>query len=68
MSAHAQLGPSGASRWMACPGSVRLSAGLPDESSPFAEEGTKAHELAEICLKQGYHPSDLPAHLEASDD
>lgn len=48
--AHARLSPSGAKRFMACPGSVRLSEGIPDESSVFANEGTAAHELAEILL------------------
>lgn len=51
--AHAQLGASGAYRWMACPGSVRLSAGLESTSSSYAEEGTAAHELAEVCLNNG---------------
>jgi hypothetical protein len=47
---HSELGASGAHRWMLCPGSVELSKGLPNPSSPFAEEGTKAHELAETIL------------------
>jgi hypothetical protein len=49
--AHATLSPSSASRWMQCPGSVRLSAGIADKSSVFADEGTAAHMLAEHCLK-----------------
>ena len=48
--AHATLGASGAYRWRACPGSVRLSEGIPSRSSIFAQVGTVAHELAEICL------------------
>ncbi|MBT8152732.1 DUF2800 domain-containing protein [Epibacterium ulvae] len=50
--AHAKLGPSGAHRWMLCPGSVGLIAQLPvgDESSAFAVEGTTAHALAEMAL------------------
>lgn len=51
--AHATLGASSASRWIACPGSVRLSEGMPNVSSPFAQEGTAAHELAEACLQSG---------------
>lgn len=50
MTAHAVLGASSAERWLRCPGSVRLSAGLADAPSEFAAEGTAAHELAEKCL------------------
>jgi len=47
---HAKLSPSAAERWMNCPGSVVLSEGMPEKSSEFAEEGTKAHALAEALL------------------
>lgn len=53
MSDHARLSPSAAERWMTCPGSVVLSEGMPEKSSAFAEEGTKAHELAEQLLRTG---------------
>jgi hypothetical protein len=48
---HATLGASSASRWIACPGSVQLSEGIPAQTSDFAREGTAAHELAEACLR-----------------
>lgn len=48
--AHSLLGPSAAHRWMRCPGSVALTKDLPDESSPHAEEGTRAHEMAARLL------------------
>lgn len=51
MIAHAKYGPSGAHRWMVCPGSIALPSGVDDKPSPSAEEGTLAHELAEILLK-----------------
>lgn len=57
--AHAQLSPSSAVRWMACPGSVALCKDLPDTSSKFADEGTDAHELAALCLETG---ADAKAH------
>lgn len=48
--AHSPLGASSAERWMQCPGSVRLTKDLPDETSEFAQEGTLAHETAEAIL------------------
>ena len=46
MSAHARLSPSGAHRWMRCPGSVALEAPFPDNSNRYSAEGTLAHDLA----------------------
>jgi len=51
MVAHAKLSASGAHRWIACPGSVKAEEGLPDRGSPFAEEGTRAHDLMEMMLR-----------------
>src|SRR5690554_2290907 len=47
---HAILSASGAHRWLNCPPSARLEEHFPDEPSPYAEEGTKAHKLAEGIL------------------
>jgi len=54
--AHSELGPSGASRWMNCPGSVTLSKGKPNTSSDAAKEGTAAHAVAEECLIKKLDP------------
>jgi CRISPR/Cas system-associated exonuclease Cas4 (RecB family) len=48
---HARLSASGAKRWMACPRSVALEETIPERESPFALEGTKAHEMAEAYLR-----------------
>ncbi len=49
---HAVLSASGAHRWLNCTPSARLEEHFPDESSVYAEEGTLAHELAELELKR----------------
>lgn len=55
---HASLGASNSHRWLQCPGSVKAESGLPNSSSSFAQEGTNAHELAELCLRNDQEPSD----------
>jgi hypothetical protein len=50
--AHALLSASGASRWINCTPSPRLEEGFENKSSEFAEEGTLAHEFAELLLKK----------------
>jgi hypothetical protein len=47
---HSKVGASSMYRWSNCPGSVRLSAGIESKSSVYAEEGTKAHDLAAKML------------------
>jgi len=55
---HATLGASNAVRWLACPGSVAAIEAMPigDTSSPFAIEGTAAHELSELTLRKNKQP------------
>jgi len=49
---HAICSASGAERWLNCPGSIALSKDAPDSpQSPYAAEGTRAHELAEKILR-----------------
>ena len=59
MSAHALLSPSGAERWMNCPGSLAMerAVGAGDVSSPYADEGTAAHFLASEALLEGKEAS-----------
>ena len=55
---HAKLSASGASRWLNCPGSVKAEQGIEDKTSPFALEGTRAHELSELALFNDKEPQD----------
>jgi hypothetical protein len=57
--AHASLGASTSHRWMACPGSVRMSDGIPNVETPYAKEGTVAHAVAERCLTNNADPHTL---------
>lgn len=59
---HATLGASSASRWIACPGSINLASGLPNTTSVHAEEGTRAHAVAELSLRQQIDPSYFVGH------
>lgn len=52
---HAMLSASGAHRWLECPPSAVLEAGLPESSSAAAEQGTAAHALAEWKLRRALH-------------
>lgn len=49
---HSKFSASGAEKWLNCSGSVALSEGLPDKDTPWALEGTKAHEVLEHTLLQ----------------
>lgn len=60
---HSVLGASAADRWMNCTPSAQLTAGMEDETTSFAAEGTAAHELCEwkvrkaLKMRAGRRPS-----------
>ena len=56
---HAVLSASGAEKWLNCPPSARLEESYPDTSSPYAKEGTLAHEIAEFKTRN-YFIETLP--------
>jgi hypothetical protein len=56
---HSKVGFSSRKRWAACPGSVKLSEGIPTTSSKYAEEGTAAHALQQHCLLNKVHATSL---------
>ena len=66
MSAHARLSCSGAHRWIPCPGSVRLEATQPDQTSTYAQEGSAAHMLAEWCWDHDVAAADAPDAVAAA--
>ena len=53
MTDHAKLSASGSHRWLHCPGSVKAEEGIEERKSLHADEGSMAHELAELVLTQG---------------
>lgn len=49
-STHSLLSPSSSHRWLICTPSAILESAEPNVQSPYAEEGTEAHSLAELKL------------------
>lgn len=58
MAEHAVLGASSAHKWLQCPGSIRMSKDMPNESSVYAREGSAAHEIGEMALRDGKNAID----------
>lgn len=58
MAAHAKLSPSASYRWLHCAGSVEANV-VEDEGGGniYAEEGTAAHALLEMCLRLDHDPT-----------
>ena len=52
MAKHAYLSASASHRWLACPPSARLCAQEEDRGSPYAQQGTDAHELCQYLLEK----------------
>lgn len=63
MTKHAVISASASARWIACPGSISLSQGKPDNSSEPARWGTACHELSAWCLEQGKQPEAFRGRL-----
>ena len=69
MAKHAFLSASSSHRWLACPPSAKLCAQEADQSSPYAKQGTNAHELCEYLLNEalGRHTRDPTEDLDYYD-
>lgn len=61
---HALLGPSSAHMWLACPPSARLGEQYPDTESDYTREGTLAHRLAELRLREQWEGLDIAQQLK----
>lgn len=61
---HSEVGPSALERVLECPGSVQLSRGLPDTASAYADEGTFAHHISELC-RLNDEPAEVYIGLES---
>lgn len=64
---HAELSASGAHIWMNCPASYRLTRGMPDDETPYAEEGTRAHAYCEFLLRESFEKG-KPHEVARPDD
>lgn len=58
--AHALLSASAAHRWMNCPPSARLTEAIADTISSYAAEGSLAHKIGELILKNYLSGNDFP--------
>lgn len=56
--AHSPRGPSAAEMFFACPGSIRMNEGRPNEDTIYSAEGTFLHLIAAECLQFGLEPED----------
>ena len=52
MAKHAYLSASASERWLKCPPSAKLCAQEGDRGSPYAQQGTDAHELCQFLVEQ----------------
>ncbi len=65
MAKHAYLSASSSHRWLSCPPSAKLCAEIRDEASPYAQQGTDAHELCQYKVEKalGRSPNDPTENL-----
>ena len=52
MAKHAYLAASASHRWLKCPPSAKLCAEEEDKGSPYAQQGTDAHELCQYLVEK----------------
>ena len=69
MPQHTRLNSSASYRWLNCPPSVLLSEKVPDQTSPYAMQGTDAHTLCAYLVEKalGRDPNDPTEGLDYYD-
>lgn len=69
MAKHALLSASASHRWMNCPPSAKICSEIEDRASPYAQQGTDAHNLCEYKVEKalGRDPNDPTDNLESFD-
>lgn len=69
MPKHALLSASSSKQWLNCPPSARLCENTRDRASPYAQQGTDAHELCEykVLSALGYDRNNPTENLEFYD-
>ncbi len=69
MAKHALLSASASKQWLNCPPSAKVCAQADDQVSPYAQQGTDAHELCEykVLKALGRNPNDPTENLEYYD-
>lgn len=64
MGEHAEFAPSAAERIIECPASFQFAKVFTNTNSEYAEEGSTAHELAEVLLNQALKRGDLVKQIK----
>ena len=69
MAKHALLSASASKQWLNCPPSAKLCSEIEDRASPYAQQGTDAHELCEykVQVALGNKATDPTENLEYFD-
>lgn len=67
-SEHSRFSPSGTDKWVACPFSIKASDPIPEETSKYAAEGTRAHTVAEDFFFHKYQGAEKSSDLMMADD
>ena len=65
--AHAVLSASSSARWLACPPSAVAAEAYPKQDTAFTQEGTLAHEVAELFARCALNHVAVPAEHFADD-